>query len=284
MIPIYEIRVIHVEVTNACNLKCANCTRFVGHYRKPFFMDLDMVVKAIDSLEGYPGNIGLMGGEPTIHPQFPDICKIFQERIPDRRRRQLWTNGYKWSEYKHIINQTFDADLIIYNDHSNPNVGLHQPLLVAAEDLVEDKELMWKLIDNCWIQTRWSASMTPKGGFFCEVAAAQDMLFHGPGGYSLEKRWWNKTPEEFAGQVERYCPKCSAAVPLQRPSSHNECDLISEGNARLLDGVKSPKYLRGEVMLRKGKYTKQDFQKLSRVWTPWSHRPFKQSAPDKVWT
>jgi len=32
MIPIYRMKVIHVEVTYACNLHCSNCTRFVGHH------------------------------------------------------------------------------------------------------------------------------------------------------------------------------------------------------------------------------------------------------------
>lgn len=66
MIPIFEVH--QIEVTNACNLLCANCTRFVGHHRKPFFMDLDTVRKGINSLDGYKYGIGMMGGEPTLHP------------------------------------------------------------------------------------------------------------------------------------------------------------------------------------------------------------------------
>ncbi|MFH1075686.1 MAG: radical SAM protein, partial [Pseudomonadota bacterium] len=64
MIPIYRMPVIHVEVTNACSLKCSNCTRFVGHHKEPFFMDINTVAKAITSLGGFPGQIGMMGGEP----------------------------------------------------------------------------------------------------------------------------------------------------------------------------------------------------------------------------
>ena len=41
MKPIYEAAVIQIEVTNACNHVCANCTRFVGHHRKSFFTDLE---------------------------------------------------------------------------------------------------------------------------------------------------------------------------------------------------------------------------------------------------
>lgn len=87
MKPIYEMKLVQIEITNACHLHCANCTRFVGHHRKSFFMDLDTVVKAIESLEGYRGHIGLMGGEPTLHPQFVDICKIYQEMIPDNHEQ-----------------------------------------------------------------------------------------------------------------------------------------------------------------------------------------------------
>ena len=61
MRPLREMTVIQIEVTNACSLKCANCTRHVGHHRKPFFMDLDFIEKAIDSLEGFEGRIGMMG-------------------------------------------------------------------------------------------------------------------------------------------------------------------------------------------------------------------------------
>ena len=192
MIPIYRMPVIHVEVMNACNLQCSSCTRFVGHHKKPFFMDLGTIAKAMRSLEGYTEQIGIMGGEPTLHPQFKAICQLAQKMIPNRRQRALWTNGYKWDEYEEIINQTFDPDLIIYNDHKNMEVGEHQPLLVAAEEILDDRELMWRLIGNCWVQWRWAASITPKGGFFCEVAAAQDYLFDGPGGYPLKKGWWNK--------------------------------------------------------------------------------------------
>lgn len=247
-------------------------------------MDLATVTKAIESLKGYPGNIGMMGGEPTLHPQFVEICKIYQELIPDRRRRQLWTAGYKWEEYEEIIKETFDPDLIIYNDHQDLNEGIHQPLLLAAEDVLLDRELMWRLIGNCWVQWRWSASITPKGGFFCEVAAALDMLFEGPGGYPLEKGWWDKDPEEFVDQVKRYCPKCSAAIPMTRPSSHDEYDLASKGNAMRLEKMRSPKHMQGKIRIFDGKFSEGDIEKaVKEGWSPWDHRSYKQNAPDRKW-
>jgi hypothetical protein len=247
-------------------------------------MDLDTVRKAIESLDGFPGGIGMMGGEPTLHPQFAEICKIYQELIPDRRRREFWTNGYKWNEYKDIINETFDSDKIAYNDHTDNVAGVHQPLLLAARDILDDRELMWRLIGSCWVQWRWSASITPKGGFFCEVAAAMDLLFDGPGGYPLEKGWWDKTAEQFADQVKRCCPRCSAAIPMARPSSHSECDLVSKSNFEALAKCGSPKFKQGKIKLFEGKYTEADIESaVKEGWTPWSHRPYKQSSPEYKW-
>ncbi|MDD5597296.1 MAG: radical SAM protein [Victivallaceae bacterium] len=284
MIPIYRMKVIQIEITNACNLGCSNCTRFVGHHKKPFFMDLETVAKAIESLEGYPGQIGIMGGEPTIHPEFKEICEIVQKKIPDRRKRELWTNGCKWKEYEEIIYETFDKDLITYNSHEDKEVGEHQPLLIAATDILDDRELMWRLIGNCWVQWRWAASITPKGGFFCEVAAAQDMLFNGPGGYKLEKGWWNKNPNEFVDQVKRYCVNCSAAIPMKGVSAHIKYDIISPSNAKKLEKVGSPKYFKKNCKTCTFKMTEAEIEEnVKRGWTPWSHRPYKQSGPDTRW-
>lgn len=275
---------IHIDVTNNCRLMCANCTRFVGHHKSPYFMDLDTIAKAIESLKGYPGGIGLMGGEPTSHPDFVEICKLYQKMIPERRKRGFWTSGYKWEEYKDIIYETFDEDMIVYNDHSLPSEGVHQPLLLAAEDILADRELMWRLIGSCWVQWRWSAAITPKGGFFCEVAAAFDTLFDGPGGYPLDEGWWNKTAEQFVDQVKRYCVMCSAAIPMRRPSSHEKCDIVSKSNAARLRKIGSPKFAKNKVKVMEIKLSEEDIQKVVKEgWTPWSHRSFKQSSPDHKW-
>lgn len=285
MIPIYRMRVIQIEVTNACNLQCSNCTRFVGHHRHPFFMDLQTVEQALKSLAGYTESIGIMGGEPTLHPQFKEICSLVQKFVPDRRQRSLWTNGFKWDELEDIIYQTFDKDKIIYNNHKDIEVGEHQPLLVAAEEILDDRELMWRLIGNCWVQWRWAASITPKGGFFCEVAAAFDYLFDGPGGYPLESGWWNKNPNEFFDQVKRYCPRCSAAIPMERVSSHAPYDLVSKGNAERLIQFGSPKFSKGDYKLFDEKLSEAYIERIIKDgWTPWSHRPYKMSSPEIKWT
>lgn len=284
MKPIYKAWLIQIEVTNACNHRCGNCTRFVGHHRKPYFIDIDTVVKAIGSLEGYRGKIGIMGGEPTMHPQFREICKLLQEKVP-ARRCGLWTSGYKWDEYKSLIRQTFGLG-VYYNDHSD-KTQKHQPVLVAIDEVVEDKALMWELINHCWVQEKWSPSINPKGGFFCEVAAAFDILFDGPGGYLIEKGWWNKTPEQFSDQVKRYCPLCSGALPMGRPPSSESCDLVSKGNLEKLLALGSPKVIvKGDVTVYDQKITREMIYRPR--WRPWHYlgeKPVRKADMkiDEIW-
>lgn len=278
---LYEAKLIQIEVTNRCWLQCANCTRFVGHHKNPFTMDLETVEKALQSLEGFPGNVGLMGGDPTMHPQFAEICALYQKYFPDKNRRQLWTSGFKWEEYKDIIKETFPTENILYNDHSEEDEGFHQPLLISADEIMEDKELMWKLISECWIQKRWSPSITPKGCFFCEVAAAADMLFDGPGGWPIEKGWWKKDPKDFQDQVDRYCKDCSAAIPLEIPSNHEKFDLISPRNLERLKSVNSPKAKKGNYRVYDKPYTYDDYLKFVKTWAPGQYRDFFQSEPDQ---
>lgn len=234
--------VIQIEVTNACHLSCANCSRLVGHHLNPFYMSLEQVEAALLSLEGFPGRVGLMGGEPALHPQFAEICRLFVKHVPEKRRREFWTSGYKWEEFREVREATFDPDLVHYNDHSKPDEGWHQPLLISIDEVVEDKQKMWRLIDNCWVQRRWSASITPKGAFFCEVAAALHHALDGPDGWKVEPGWWKRAPQDYADQKQFACLRCSAALPMAEiPNNHVPEDQISLGNLELLKSKKSPK-------------------------------------------
>ena len=284
MRPLSEMNIIQIEVTNACYLKCANCTRHVGHHKKTFFMDLDYIEKAIDSLEGFEGNIGMMGGDPTLHPKFPEICKIYQKKIPNRRKREFWTSGFKWKEYQDIILETFDKDRIAYNEHSTPG-GKHTPLLVSIDEVVEDKKLMWEMIDNCWIQSQLSAAITPKGGFFCEVAASLDYLFEGPGGYEIKPGWWKKEPKDFQDQVKRYCVDCSGALPMKEESdgyggrNGPAYDTVSPRNLEKLLKVKSPKAQAGHVKIFKEKINEKQINENAEGWNPSHFKPFVTHSP-----
>jgi len=236
-----NMETIQIEVTNACIKQCSNCTRLCGHSNKPFFMSFDQVKQAIDSLVDFPNRIGIMGGEPLLHPEFKEICEYLGSQR-DRMRCGLWTTLPKGKEhYRELIVDTFGC--VFLNDHSKPGI-MHTPLLVASDEVVADKNYMWHLIDHCWIQNTWSASVNMNGGFFCEVAASfADLL--GDKGWPIEPGWWRKYSKDFSEQIDRYCRRCGAAVPLWRRESTESIDDVSPKNLEWLQSIGSPKIKRG---------------------------------------
>jgi len=281
-----DMQTIQIDITNACNKRCSNCTRFCGNHKKPFFMDYETFTKAWDSLEGYDGVIGVMGGEPTLHPQFERLVGFIQEKcgkiIKDNRmvmpqrefikeihRREfdrhilrkyangdenfkmngpgLWSNmGATYYDKYEIIQDTFGVQFL--NDHIN--VSYHQPGLVSRRDLGIADDEWTRLRDNCWIQNEWSATITPKGAFFCEIAGALDILFDGPGGWPIEPGWWKRKPEDFGDQLH-WCELCGFALDTFMRDAEEERDDVSDTLYDMLLKVDSPRMKNGRINLLK---------------------------------
>ena len=244
MRPIAECDTVQIELTSACVLTCSNCTRFVGHQRKPFFLSGVEFRSAIDSLvgfvEGTNGIVGIMGGEPLLSPHFEEFCEYALERIP-RERLGLWsTFPQKFVRYREVICRTFGN--ILLNDHSRGDI-LHAPLLQASEEFFRNPDGTVNSADlhlaceHCWVQESWSASINPKGAWFCEVAAALSDLFDGPQGWDVEPDWWKRSTKDFTAQREWACPKCSGALPLARRASIEDKTDASPGNLERLRAV-----------------------------------------------
>jgi len=275
---IWRSKLVQIEITNACVNQCANCTRCVGHHPKPFFMDATMVVKILESLKGFQVMMGIMGGEPTLHSQFYEICKLLQNYIP-KERRGLWTSGYRWEKNKDTILETFPKENIVYNEHSTAG-GTHQPLLVAMKEIVKDKKLRQELKDNCWIQRRWeTCSVTPYGIYFCEVAGALDILFNeGKNAIPITDGWWKNT-ELFKKQY-KICDNCGAPVPIGGMSDRATFDLISKGNLKKLKKLGSPKVLNNNYATYDRKWDKEQIISKSQDWQPYNFRTFVAHSPE----
>jgi hypothetical protein len=222
--PILDMDNIQIEITNFCMNSCSNCTRLCGHHEKPYFMDLDMVKKAIDSMECYPKMTGIMGGEPLLHPKFEAICDYLASKIP-KEQCGLWTCLPKGKEHlREVIVKTFGH--IFINDHTREDI-VHAPILVASEELPLKGFQKDYLISKCWVQESWSASINEKGAWFCEVAAALATLLDvNDLAFAVEKLWWGRSPQHYVDQM-KMCHLCGCAMPLKKRISVEEVDDIS---------------------------------------------------------
>lgn len=279
-----DMEVIQIEITNACTHRCSNCTRFCGHHVKPFLMDWDTFRQAVDSLADFTGIVGIMGGEPLLHPEFERFTLYLRERLGasatlaaarrpvadflayTRAKHNanrvlnrckgpgLWTSmPPQYYDHYELIQDTFVFQSL--NDHHHPSY--HQALLVTRKEMGIDDDAWVGLRDRCWIQNCWSASITPKGAFFCEVAASLDKLFDGPGGWPLTSDWWRRQPAEFVDQLH-WCEMCGAALRTGRRNANDEIDDVSPALREALDRVRSPKLRQGQVSVINPLHIEQD--------------------------
>ena len=280
MRPIWEAWYCHIEVTNICAQNCAYCTRYIRHVRKDqmYFMDLDFFRKAVLSLEGFPGKIGIIGGEPLLHPKFEEMCLILKDefKIPKGKTGIFLSDKKRLGKYRELINATFG--MIAFNEHSKEQrkSELHQPITIAIGEAVKDKKYRKELIDNCWVQNYWCPSITPKGGFICEVAEAIDIILDGPGGYPIEPGWWKKTPEDFQDQVDKYCKYCGCPVPLKRELLDSRKEKITPGLLSLFK-EHNLRYLGSEyVDVFDRQLTIKEMEENKILWDPRNYRQDKR--------
>lgn len=214
-----------IDVTNVCNRACSNCTRLVGHTAETFYMNPEQFEHNVRCLSDFPvcspihptvrtKMIGMMGGEPLMHPKFTALCRLMASHVPARKNRGLWT-GLAWrrSMHRQLIEDTFGH--VHYNPHYQTRFSLHSPVLVAVQDVINDEQQRRRAIDNCWLQSRWCGTVTPKGLFFCEVAGAFDWVMQGPGGLVVEPGCWRRPLADFRGQIDRWCLRCGIPLNLQ---------------------------------------------------------------------
>ncbi len=224
---LHTMDTIQIEITNACPNRCANCSRFVAHAPQ-YFMPFSQFVEAIDSMIDFPNMTGIMGGEPLLHPEFERFCDYALSKIK-REQLGLWTClPLGFERYREAICRTFGN--IFINDHSRGDI-FHHPFLVAIDDVVSDDKVKRGLIESCYFQESWSASINPNGAFFCEMAAAFNTLIGGRG-WEVKPGWWGQT--DFSEQIREYCGRCGGALSLDRRSSLERVDDVSPRNARLL--------------------------------------------------
>lgn len=254
-------------------------------------MDYETFKRAVDSLDGYQGIRSMMGGEPTLHPEFERFIRYLGSKFPPRKNPLVYPQKDFIKEIHRIELENFQmiddgvkridivgpgmfsnmgasykkhyeviSDILPFqglNDHLNPIY--HQTALITRKELGIPDEEWIPMRDKCWLQNEWSAGITPKGCFFCEVAGVLDMLLDGPGGWSIEPGWWKRTPEDFGDQLQ-WCELCGFALDTFTRDSAEEVDDMSPEWYSRLQAINSPKLLSGRynvVEIEDGKISEE---------------------------
>lgn len=277
--------------------QCSNCTRLLGHERKRYFMTLDQFEACAEAAKDFPYEsephrthprkvIGIFGGEPLMHPNFPELVDILCSKIPDARHRGLFTS-LDWPNYqnpkwgaaaphvKRLLNVTSgpqsreehpDSGWCNWNMHEPEKVIEHQPLLVSISDGVSNEREKWRLINDCWVQQEWSAAYALDHNneakfYFCEVASSFDRILNLGIGLPVAPGVWRgdlnfeedaggrlKPVGPFAHQIVTACQRCGAALPMKGRSDRQWKDDMSASNIREFAAAGSPMVERGDFV------------------------------------
>lgn len=111
---IYEGVTVEIHIVDHCNLNCAGCNHF-SPLAEPWFISVEEFKNSITLLKQNIPTVKellLLGGEPTLHPQLLDLCKIAREILPKERIRIL-SNGVNTSILKKSLNEFAKIDICI---------------------------------------------------------------------------------------------------------------------------------------------------------------------------
>lgn len=266
-----EMGIICIDITNKCDLACSNCTRLLENQDHFWEMTPDNFRLACQSLRDFPGVIAVIGGNPCMHSRFEELSGIFEEEIPNRHQRGIWTNN----AFKHaaLLEEKFGAfnlnphgvergvksvkpiyERMVKSGKFNGGYydtnSEHAPLLVAGKDLF-DSSTMWKKISNCDVNKNWSAAIVQNNGklraYFCEVAASFDLARNEDHGLPVTDGWWKSRMDVFTKQIAKFCPGCGAPARMKGRMDHEEIDGYSVSNADL--AIKSEAKKKRKIVL-----------------------------------
>lgn len=112
----------NILLTQKCNQQCPYC--FASYTEDKSYMSMDAFDTIIRFLAKTPKEkIGLLGGEPLLHPDFSTICK----KLTDNQKVNavvIYTNGLLLHKYIDLLNEQKYALLINCNEYDfyNPQV------------------------------------------------------------------------------------------------------------------------------------------------------------------
>lgn len=108
-----------VPIVEHCNLKCRFCDHFAPLAEEEF-ADIKVFEKDFarlsELLNAKIDSIGLMGGEPLLHPQLNDFLYVARKYFPETKRLRLVTNGILLlKQTEDFWKACRDNDIIIVN-------------------------------------------------------------------------------------------------------------------------------------------------------------------------
>lgn len=169
---------IEIDLTYLCNLRCNNCNRSSAQAPDAVHIKLETIHQFVNDSLAQGRNwmrIRLLGGEPTLHPQFLEIIDEllrYKDQYPETSI-QVVTNGFGKRVQKILdeLPKTIYVENSLKDGNVQPGFG---PFNLAPQDSKFYSTADYR--NGCSIATTCGLGLTPQGYYPCAVAGGIDRV------------------------------------------------------------------------------------------------------------
>jgi hypothetical protein len=216
---------IEIDLTYVCNLACPGCNRSCGQAPTNQAMTLAQIEDFIsESVErDYPWDgIRLLGGEPSLHPQFHEMLsalRAYRDKYRPKLRLTVVSNGH--GEKVEASLEKIPDDILVENTAKSAGVQVDfAPFNNAPSDHPEHARSDFS--NGCWITQGLGMGLGPNGYYHCAVAGGIDRVYgFGMGGKNIPD-----LNDDMREQCSKLCALCGHFC-IHTPSTTAE-DGLSE--------------------------------------------------------
>lgn len=198
---------LEIDLNYTCTLKCAGCNRSIDKAPSDERISLEQIQQLIN--ESVRSNyrwsgIRILGGEPTLHPQFREIIDMLREykktHLPYMRITVI-SNGY--TEHTREMLKNLPHTVLVENTAKTSNADRDFDVFsVAPVDEPDHKNSDFR--NGCWIMQGLGMGLTPRGYYYCVIAGNVDRIFN----FGLARDTIPGKDDPMHDEMQKLCALC----------------------------------------------------------------------------
>jgi len=198
---------IDLDITWDCNLKCDHCNRSCKQAPTKEQMTVGQLRQFLTETRQRRHNwkkIQLIGGEPTLHPDFEEMLHMvleFRGRYAHKTRILVTSNGYGPK-----VNEVLDRipkNVVVYNTRKNSPQNDHFiHFNLAPRDSAEYARADFS--NGCCVTRDAGIGLTPYGYYPCVGSGAIDRIF----GFDCGRKTLPDPDDGMEAELTRFCSLC----------------------------------------------------------------------------
>ncbi|MCY3414706.1 MAG: radical SAM protein [Candidatus Heimdallarchaeota archaeon] len=202
-----SLNMLEIDITYQCNLKCYNCDRSCRQAPTTEHVSVGQIIDLLDetkSINKKWKRIRILGGEPTLHPDFEKIIEIlidYKIKYDSEVELELVSNGY--GDY---VKRKLNSVPEVIKINNTNKTGLFQqkfePFNLAPVD--ERKYILTDFTNGCWITAYCGIGFGKNGFYPCGVGASIDRIL----GKNLGFQSIPQDRKELQSQMKELCKLC----------------------------------------------------------------------------